>query len=1055
MQTYNPENLRRSRLLLPVLALLLSGLFLAGFIQIVSAKTVGIDPTDKTTGGQTPFGFNIPAIPGLYSPLPQTVAQLGIIKTKNPQIFSSVTTNTYIINITRLDQNPGEAGFSVEDTLPTGMTWVPVASIGNWNCSGSTPTKVSCLYTNNITTTQQIEPIIFQVSVPITMAGTVINTASLFYGNPVVQKNSSLSTVVANGADLALTKTQSPTIVPSEQTLITYTISLANNGPLPATNVKVIDTLSNNLIFFPAIPSIGTIVTSTSLLTWTIDSLPPNITAKLVLNAKPGAGSSGETITNTAKVLSDTPDWNTGNNSASTSFIVGGLEITKTVLDAVEPVQLGKEFTYRLSVVNQGGSASSVVVRDVLTKGLSYVSSTPSGSFNPSNNTFTFNKGSVSSGDAFFVDLKVKGNNQVTQTRIISNTASVNWYPDLKIDSNTIGVRVKPAGEFTIAKNNSYSTVTPNQLITYTVTVSNTGSLSTDSSKPITITETPGANLTFIKLIKNSINVSTPIQVGSSWIWMYSDKSITPGTGISFQVVARVDSAAQDGIIVNNQIKAESFDVEGNKVSATASKANEVDITPTTDFKVNKTVSPEQAQVGDTFTFKIDLHNAGSTTASNIRVNDYFPAVLELVSATTSRGTALLNTTTREVEVNIPTMLEDERTSIVITARVNDTVKAPKNYTNSAYIKWTGQPEYIGDSVSYRVLPSGTLPGTGGMGAAVAASGISGSMGITAALFLGGLLLLVIYLWMWRNRPLSARIYGRLAAAFLGMAVIVALTGLVLDSVDRQPEKLSLLTGEKPPVATSLPVLPASQVPPTEVVEPETSAPTDAVAPSLEAPDGEALLDLRPTPDPSLLEEQAQPTPTLTNGEIDISHLLPTATPSVLPDYPIPTPDALTTVGLEGVDPDASAISRLVIPAMGLDTVVKYVPYNGSTWLISGLKQEIAWMGDTSWPGLGSNTALAGHVDLVTGERGPFWNLRNLRAGDEVRVYTAKRIYIYRVSEQKVVDDTDMSVIAETSKPRLTMITCTGWDTNVRVYLKRLVVFADLVGTKTLTAYSN
>jgi len=36
-----------------------------------------------------------------------------------------------------------------------------------------------------------------------------------------------------------------------------------------------------------------------------------------------------------------------------------------------------------------------------------------------------------------------------------------------------------------------------------------------------------------------------------------------------------------------------------------------------------------------------------------------------------------------------------------------------------------------------------------------------------------------------------------------------------------------------------------------------------------------------------------------------------------------------------------------------MDTVVKYVPYDGLTWLIAGLQQEIAWMGDTSWPGLG------------------------------------------------------------------------------------------------------
>ena len=845
-------------------------------------------------------------------------------------------------------------------------------------------------------------------------------------------------------------KVQTPAIVPGENTPITYTLTVANNGPLAATDVTVVDTLSSQLVFTtPVLTPPQTFVMISGIGTWTIPLLPPNIVAKLILHAQPIAGSVGKTITNTATVSVPSPqlDWNTNNNTASTSFVVGGLEITKTLGSVVEPVPVGKEFTYQLFVVNRGGSATSVVVRDVLTKGLSYVSSTPSGSFNPSNNTFTYPyNGSLPQNGSFTINLQVKGNNQITQTRIISNTASVNWYPDLSIESNTVGVRLRPAADLKISKSNNLSTITPNQLITYTVTISNTGSLSTDCSKPIHITETPGSNLAFVKFINSGLEATSPAQIGNSWTWSFVNKSIAPGSGITFQVVARVNSGVLDGNIINNQVRAETYDVEGNLISATATKANEVDIAPITDFNVNKTVSPEQAQVGETFTFQIELHNNGTTTASGIRVNDYFPAALDLVSATTSRGTALLNSTTREVEVNIPTMNEDERTTIVITARVNSTVKAARNHSNSAYIKWTGQPEYIGDTVTYRVLPSGTLPGTGFAGlSAAAANPLPAATILAAALILGGLALLGVYFWMRRRQPLSASGYGRLAAALLGLGLLVALTSLLLNSINRQTEKLSMLSGEKPVVATSLPTLPASENPPTELAVTEQGEPTTSASPALEPLETEALLDLRPIPDAAQLTEQAQPTNSLTDGEIDISHLLPTATPLVLPDYPIPTPTAFGSVGLEGIDPDASAISRLVIPAMGLDTVVKYVPYNGSTWLISGLKQEIAWMGDTSWPGLGSNTGLAGHVDLVTGDRGPFWNLRNLRAGDEVRVYTAKRIYIYQVSEQKVVDDTDMSVLAETSKPQLTLITCTGWDTNVRVYLKRLVVSADLV----------
>jgi len=102
---------------------------------------------------------------------------------------------------------------------------------------------------------------------------------------------------------------------------------------------------------------------------------------------------------------------------------------------------------------------------------------------------------------------------------------------------------------------------------------------------------------------------------------------------------------------------------------------------------------------------------------------------------------------------------------------------------------------------------------------------------------------------------------------------------------------------------------------------------------------------------------------------------MPDSNPQVietLPNYPIPTPQLTPTPDKSGKQADISEITRIVIPAIGVDTVVKYVPYDGLTWLIAGLHHEVAWMGDTSWPGLGSNTALAGHVTLRDGKARPF-----------------------------------------------------------------------------------
>jgi len=174
---------------------------------------------------------------------------------------------------------------------------------------------------------------------------------------------------------------------------------------------------------------------------------------------------------------------------------------------------------------------------------------------------------------------------------------------------------------------------------------------------------------------------------------------------------------------------------------------------------------------------------------------------------------------------------------------------------------------------------------------------------------------------------------------------------------------------------------------------------------------------------------------------------------STLPDYPIPTPTSIPAE-VNGQAPDDSPPNRILIPALGLDTVVKYVPFDGFTWLISGLQNEIAWMGSTSWPGLGGNTGLAGHVTLRNGSDGPFRHLDSLQANDIITVITDRNIYTYQVRQKQVVNDDDFSIIQPSQQPILTLITCTGWNSEFGHYLQRLAVVADLVEMKPLSNHS-
>jgi len=122
-----------------------------------------------------------------------------------------------------------------------------------------------------------------------------------------------------------------------------------------------------------------------------------------------------------------------------------------------------------------------------------------------------------------------------------------------------------------------------------------------------------------------------------------------------------------------------------------------------------------------------------------------------------------------------------------------------------------------------------------------------------------------------------------------------------------------------------------------------------------------------------------------------------------LPDYPIPTPYIPAGLNIDGKLPDTSPTTRIEIPTLDLDTIVKYVPFDGFAWLIKGLRSEVVWMGNTSWSGLGDNTSLFAHVTLGDGNDGPFKHLEDLKDDESVKLYTEQNVYTYKVHDREVV----------------------------------------------------
>ena len=349
----------------------------------------------------------------------------------------------------------------------------------------------------------------------------------------------------------------------------------------------------------------------------------------------------------------------------------------------------------------------------------------------------------------------------------------------------------------------------------------------------------------------------------------------------------------------------------------------------------------------------------------------------------------------------VGTLNPGDLVKVTISLRVNST--ATTNVTLSTYATVYGSYGSVtytinSSSVTYVVQATSTLPGTGGLPDEPPPAGLYWPLILGAALLVVmGLAALGYSMWAKSHNPEWATWFLSTGLILCGVAVAFGLAAWGLNAYTAaQNRSLASIPGGASPTAS-----PAGRFIPQDVGD--TWLPGDA------------------TPEPE-----------------------------TLPDYPIPTPTIQITPGPQDKQPDISPANRIVIPNLNLDTVVKYVPYDGLTWLIGGLKQEVAWMGNTSWPGLGSNTALAGHVTLRSGGDGPFRNLADLMVGDEVMVYTDLNIYTYRVREKQAVDSEDLSVIKPSNDPQITLITCTDWDLKQKIYLKRLIVYADQVDVKPL-----
>lgn len=399
-------------------------------------------------------------------------------------------------NVVMTDALPAGTTFvsSTQDTGPAGLcSSPPPGSNGTVLCSiALLPSSTSAQFT-----------LIINIGNATSITNTVTVAGENYDPNPA-NNSASVSTTVAQIADIAVTKTGPATAAAGMD--VTYTITVTNAGPSNAANVSLSDPLPAGTTFVSRTQTSGptfTCNTPGATLTCTIALLPSGASAgfTLVVHVTPSTAN-GTVLTNTATVSSTTTDPAPGNNVSSTNATVSAaadLAVTKT---GPLTVTAGSNVTYTVSVTNNGpADAANVVLTDALPANTTFVSATqtsgPAFSCTTLAGNTTCTAASLLTGAS--VTFSFVFTVSLTATGTISNTATVTSATTDPAPANNSATATTPIGailtDVAITKIASATAFTGGTNVTYTITVTNNGP---GIALGTTVTDVVPAGATFV-----------------------------------------------------------------------------------------------------------------------------------------------------------------------------------------------------------------------------------------------------------------------------------------------------------------------------------------------------------------------------------------------------------------------------------------------------------------------------------------------------------------------------------------------------------------------------